>query len=69
MNSKAHITTEFPTEKEVASRLRLSPARVAVLRKQLDDLYITHPDGIATVVEINNGPAGKRRANRKSRKR
>ena len=49
MSSKARITSEFPSEREVASRLKLSTGRAAELRKQLYDLYIIQPDGTLTL--------------------
>lgn len=58
MSSKARITSPFPSEQEVASRLKLSSGRVAQLRKQLYDLHITHPDGSVTILEFKNARSG-----------
>ena len=58
MSSKARITSEFPSEQEVASRLKLSSGRAAALRKQLYDLHVTHPDGSVTIVEYKRPRSG-----------
>jgi hypothetical protein len=68
MSEKVRITAAFPTEKEVASRLRLSAGRVAELRKQLYDLHITHPDGSVTVVEFKSRSGAKLASARKAPK-
>jgi hypothetical protein len=49
MSSKARITSEFPSEQELVSRLKLSFRRAAQLRKQLHDLHADHPNGLTKV--------------------
>jgi hypothetical protein len=48
MTPKARITSEFATERQVASRLRIPTGRVAELRRMFK-IYIAHPDASATV--------------------
>jgi hypothetical protein len=54
MSSKARITSEFPSQRDVASALRISAHRAAELKRQLFDLHITHPDGSITVIEAKH---------------
>jgi hypothetical protein len=54
MNSKARITSDFPTPGEVALQLHIPADRVAELNRQLVDLQITHPDGSITVIQVKN---------------
>lgn len=72
MSDKARITSRFPSEQEVAARLRLSSGRVAELRKQLNDLHTGRPDG-ANVIDLKKARAEKvvtrRRAEKASAKK
>jgi hypothetical protein len=61
MTTKAHITSDFATPNDVASRLRIPAARAAELRRQLFDLHVTNPDGSITIVELKKIGAGKTR--------
>ncbi len=42
MAEKARITSDFPSTKEVASRLKIPSDRLAELLKQLDAIHIGH---------------------------
>lgn len=67
MSEKVRIRTDFPTEKQIASQLKLSAGRVAELRKQLFELHVTHPDGSVTIFDVKSHQvAGKVRSGRKS---
>jgi hypothetical protein len=68
MTSKARITSDFPTPREVASRLRIPVDRAAELRRQLFDLYVTHPDGSITVIPVKNSAGGAKSRGRSSKK-
>jgi hypothetical protein len=60
MNSKARITTDFPTPQEVASRLHIPADRAAVLERRVLDLHITNPDGSISVIPGKSATAGGR---------
>jgi len=44
MAAKVRITSDFPTQAEVADFLRIPPSRAAELRRQLHDLHAAPPD-------------------------
>lgn len=76
MSSRVRITSAFPTERDVATRLRLSSGRSAELSKQLYDLHISNPGGSFTVVETARfggksaqAPKGEKPARLRSAKR
>jgi hypothetical protein len=60
MSTKARITSEFATQGEVASRLRIPATRTAELRRQLFELHVTQPDG-SVVVQMKSETRGKTR--------
>jgi hypothetical protein len=59
MATKVRITSDFPTQADVASRLRISPARVAELRRQLLDVQATQPNGTAVLMPVKRVPETK----------
>jgi len=67
MAGKARITSDFPTTEEVASRLKVPPARVAELLKQLHGIHAKN--GNVTFVEFKKATgrtkAGARRKGEK----
>lgn len=67
MSGKARITSQFPSEQEVATRLRLPSGRVAELRQQLYDLHTARPDG-ATVIELKKARPSKGASSRRVEK-
>ena len=52
MSAKAHITADFATQRDVASRLRIPAARAAQLREQVFDLHLRKADGSIVGVEV-----------------
>ncbi|HET8799059.1 MAG TPA: hypothetical protein VFO89_15300 [Thermoanaerobaculia bacterium] len=58
MSAKARITADFATQGDVASRLRIPPARAAELRRRVIDLHVRKPDG-TTILEIADRYPGK----------
>jgi len=52
MSGKAHITAEFATPADVATRLRIPATRTAQLRRLMADVVIRMPDGSVNVFEV-----------------
>ena len=61
MSTKARITSDFATQSEVASRLRIPASRAAELRRRLFDLHVTQPDGSVVVMKVKGESRGKSR--------
>jgi hypothetical protein len=56
MSTKAHITSDFPTPDDIASRLRIAPSRAAELRQRLLELHVTRPDGTVVHMQMKRTP-------------
>jgi len=68
MTSKARITSDFPTPRDVASRLRIPANRVAELKRQLFELHITRPDGSSSSVALKKTAAASKSEPRNGKK-
>jgi hypothetical protein len=64
MAGKAHITTDFPSTNEVASRLRIPSRRAAQLQEQLRDISVNRPKRLRVVFKKRD--AAKTREHRES---
>jgi len=66
MTTKAHITSDFATPNDVASRLRIPASRAAELRRQLFELHVSKADDNAKKIiyfssaKTRKGPASAR---------